>query len=76
MLEKGADTRFVDTSRLEGASDLYDWYVRRGVTEGWIKDFKRALKTDRWSYHRLRPTSFACSYTLQPTGCSMSCEGG
>ena len=43
MLEKGANARFMVTSRLEGASDLYHWYVRRGETEGWIKDFKIAL---------------------------------
>jgi hypothetical protein len=48
----------VVTSRPEGASDLYDWYVRRGETEGWIKDFKRALKADRLSCQRFFANQF------------------
>ena len=58
VLEKGTNTRFVLTSRLEGASDLYDWYVRRGETESWIKDFKRALKADRLSCQRFFANQF------------------
>jgi hypothetical protein len=38
-MEKGTNTRFVVTSRREaGPKELYDRYVRRGETEGWIKD--------------------------------------
>jgi hypothetical protein len=58
VLEKGTNTRFVVTSRPERAGDLYDWYVRRGETEGWIKDFKRALKADRLSCHRFLANQF------------------
>ena len=58
VLEKGTNTRFVVTTRPERASDLYDWYVRRGETEGWIKDFKRALKADRLSCHRFTANQF------------------
>ena len=52
VLEKGENTRFVVTSRSDEAQELYDWYIRRGEAEGWIKDFKRALKADRLSCHR------------------------
>lgn len=52
VLEKGTNTRFVVTSRSDEPTKLYDWYVRRGEAEGWIKDFKRALKADRLSCHR------------------------
>lgn len=44
VLEKGTNARFVVTSRTDEPKALYDWYVKRGGTEGWIKDFKRALK--------------------------------
>lgn len=49
ILEKGTNTRFVVTSHSEQPHKLYEWYVRRGETEGWIKDFKRVLKADRLS---------------------------
>lgn len=49
VLEKGTNTRFVVTSHSEQPQKLYNWYVRRGEAEGWIKDFKRALKSDRLS---------------------------
>ncbi len=58
MLEKGETTRFVVTSRRDGPRKLYDWYVRRGKSEGWIKDFKRALKADRLSCHRFFANQF------------------
>ena len=35
------------SSRSDEPGRLYDWYVRRGEAEGWIKDFKLALKADR-----------------------------
>lgn len=58
VLEKGTNTRFVVTSRTDDPSELYDWYVRRGEAEGWIKDFKRALKADRLSCHRFFANQF------------------
>jgi hypothetical protein len=58
VLKKGTNTRFVVTSRCEEPKELYDWYVRRGEAEGWIKDFKRALKADRLSCHRFFANQF------------------
>jgi hypothetical protein len=60
VLQKGTNTRFVVTSRSdpEPPQKLYDWYVRRGESEGWIKDFKRALKADRLSCHRFFANQF------------------
>jgi hypothetical protein len=58
VLEKGTNTRFVVTSRSDEPRKLYDWYVRRGESEGWIKDFKRALKADRLSCHRFIANQF------------------
>lgn len=72
MLEKGTNTRFVVTSRSDEPEELYDWYVRRGEAEGWIKDFKRALKADRLSCHRFWANQFrlllhAAAYWLLDT---------
>jgi hypothetical protein len=58
VLEKGTNTRFVVSSRTEEPKRLYDWYVRRGEAEGWIKDFKRALKADRLSCCRFWANQF------------------
>jgi hypothetical protein len=59
VLEKGTNTRFVVRSNnKEKPSKLYDWYVKRGEAEGWIKDFKRALKADRLSCHRFFANQF------------------
>jgi hypothetical protein len=58
VLEKGTNTRFVVTSKKEEPKKLYDWYVRRREAEGWIKDFKRALKADRLSCHRFFANQF------------------
>jgi hypothetical protein len=58
-MEKGTNTRFVVTSRRdEEPKELYDWYVRRGEAEGWIKDFERALKADRLSCRRFWANQF------------------
>jgi len=58
-MEKGRNTRFVVTSHRGGEPrELYDWYVRRGEAEGWIKDFKRALKADRLSCCRFWANQF------------------
>jgi hypothetical protein len=58
VLEKGTNTRFVVTSRSDRPQELYDWYTKRGEAEGWIKDFKRALKADRLSCHRFFTNQF------------------
>ena len=58
VLEKGTNTRFVVSSRPDEADELYDWYVRRGEAEGWIKDFKVALRSDRLSCHRFMANQF------------------
>jgi Transposase DDE domain group 1 len=72
VLQKGTNTRFVVTSRSDGPEQLYEWYVRRGEAEGWIKDFKRALKADRLSCHRFFANQFrlllhAAAYWLLDT---------
>ncbi len=81
------NTRFVVTSRgdepetsCEAASGnglaktrrLYDWYVDRGEAEGWIKNYKVALKSDRLSCHRFLANQFrlllhAAAYWLLDT---------
>jgi hypothetical protein len=58
VLEKGTNTRFVVSSRSDEPTELYDWYVRRGEAEGWIKDFKLALKADRLSCQRFFANQF------------------
>jgi DDE family transposase len=58
VLEKGTNTRFVVSSRPDDSTKLYNWYVRRGEAEGWIKDFKCALKADRLSCHRFFANQF------------------
>jgi hypothetical protein len=58
VLEKGTNTRFVVTNRTDEPKRLYDWYVRRGEAEGWIKDFKVALKADRLSCCRFWANQF------------------
>jgi hypothetical protein len=57
-MEQGTNTRFVVTSRTEVPKELYEWYVRRGESENWIKDFKLALKADRLSCHRFIANQF------------------
>jgi Transposase DDE domain group 1 len=51
VLQKGTNARFVVTSRSDEPKRLYNSYVRRGEADGWIKDFKLALKADRLSCH-------------------------
>lgn len=57
-LPKGPNTRFVVTTRTGEPLDLYNWYVRRGEPELWIKDFKRACFADRLSDHRFVANQF------------------
>jgi hypothetical protein len=72
VLEKGTNTRFVVSSRSDDPERLYNWYVRRGEAEGWIKDFKVAIKADRLSCHRFFANQFrlllhAAAYWLLDT---------
>ncbi len=57
-MEQGTNTRFVVTTRTDRPKDLYEWYVRRGESENWIKDLKLALKADRLSCHRFIANQF------------------
>ena len=73
VLEKGSNRRFVVTSRtdLEPLA-LYNWYVRRGEPELWIKDLKEACFADRLSCHRFWANQFrlllhAAAYWLLDT---------
>jgi hypothetical protein len=56
---KGSNLRFVVTSRTDLAPlALYNWYVRRGEPELWIKDLKDACFADRLSCHRFWANQF------------------
>jgi len=72
ILPKGANTRFVVTSRTDDPATLYDWYVDRGETENWIKDLKAGCFADRLSCHRFWANQFrlllhAAAYWLLDT---------
>lgn len=72
VLPKGPNTRFVVTNRTDEPLALYNWYVRRGEPELWIKDFKRACFADRLSDHRFFANQFrlllhAAAYWLLDT---------
>jgi len=71
-LAKGPNTRFVVTNRTDPPLALYNWYVRRGEPELWVKDFKRACFADRLSDHRFFANQFrlllhAAAYWLLDT---------
>jgi hypothetical protein len=71
-LPKGPNTRFVVTTRADAPLALYDWYVDRGGSEGWIKDFKHGCTADRLSDHRFWANQFrlllhAAAYWLLDT---------
>jgi DDE family transposase len=72
-MERGTNARLVVTSRRAGdPKRLYDWYVRRGKSKNWTKDFKLALKADRLSCHRFSANQFrlllhAAAYWLLDT---------
>ncbi len=79
--EQGTNTRFVVTNRSDGPKELYEWYVRRGESENWIKDFKLHLKADRLSCHRFIANQFrlllhAAAYWLMDTLRRRLLEGG
>lgn len=72
VLPQGPNTRFVVTTRIDPPLALYNWYVRRGEPELWIKDFKRACFADRLSDHRFVANQFrlllhAAAYWLLDT---------
>lgn len=69
VLEKGTNTRFVLSTKRGDPLSVYDFYIGRGESEGWIKDFKCALKADRLSCMRFFANQFrlllhACAYWL------------
>jgi hypothetical protein len=72
-LDKGRNLRFVVTSRTDlDPLALYNWYVRRGEPELWIKDLKDACFADRLSCHRFWANQFrlllhAAAYWLLDT---------
>jgi hypothetical protein len=72
-LPKGSNLRFVVTSRTDlPPLALYNWYVRRGEPELWIKDLKDACFADRLSCHRFWANQFrlllhAAAYWLLDT---------
>jgi hypothetical protein len=72
-MEKGTNTRFVVTTRRStDPKELYEFYVRRGESENWIKDFKVHMKADRLSCQRFISNQFrlllhAAAYWLMDT---------
>lgn len=71
-MEQGTNTRFVVSTRTDEPKDLYEWYVGRGESENWIKDFKLHLKADRLSCPRFIANQFrlllhAAAYWLLDT---------
>lgn len=72
VLAKGANTRFVVTTRTDEPTVVYDRYVDRGESENWIKDFKLGCFADRLSCHRFWANQFrlllhAAAYVLLDT---------
>ena len=72
VMEQGSNTRFVVSTRAEEPKGLYEFYVRRGESENWIKDFKLHLKADRLSCPRFIANQFrlllhAAAYWLLDT---------
>jgi Transposase DDE domain group 1 len=69
VMEEGTNTRFLVTTRNDAPKDLYEFYVKRGASENWIKDFKLHIKADRLSCSRFMANQFrlllhACAYWL------------
>jgi Transposase DDE domain group 1 len=73
ILPKGPNVRFVVTSRADPEPlALYEWYVKRGEAEGWVKDLKNACLADRLSCMRFWANQFrlllhAAAYWLLDT---------
>jgi hypothetical protein len=77
----GTNTRFVVTTRKDAPDMLYAWYVARGETENWVKDFKRACAADRLSCSRFWANQFrlllhAAAYWLLDTLRRWLCRRG
>ncbi|MBA2451926.1 MAG: transposase, partial [Chloroflexia bacterium] len=71
-MEQGTNTCFVVTNWSDPPQAVYDWYVRRGETENWIKDLKNACWADRLSCHGFWANQFrlllhAAAYWLLDT---------
>jgi len=71
-IELRADAGFLVSTRTDGPKDLYEFYVKRGESENWIKDFKLHVKAERLSWPRLVANQFrlllhACAYWLLDT---------
>jgi Transposase DDE domain group 1 len=69
VMEQGTNTRFLVSTRDDDPERLYEFYVKRGESENWIKDFKLHLKADRLSCSRFMANQFrlllhACAYWL------------
>lgn len=58
ILPKGANTRFVVTTRTDPPDQVYAWYTGRGESENWIKDLKHGCFADRLSCHRFWANQF------------------
>lgn len=59
VMDEGTNTRFVvSTHQTTTPRELYEWYVGRGESENWIKDFKLYLKADRLSCSRFVANQF------------------
>ena len=72
VMEQGTNTRFTVSTRAVGPKELYEFYVRRGESENWIKDFKLQIKADRRSCPRYIANQFrlllhAAAYWLLDT---------
>ncbi len=57
-MPEGTNTRFVVTSKRDEPTELYNWYVGRGTSENWIKDYKLYCKADRLCCHRFVANQF------------------
>jgi hypothetical protein len=72
VMEQGTNTRFIVSTRSGQPKDLYEFYVQRGQSENWIKDFKLHIKADRLSCSRFIANQFrlllhAAAYWLLDT---------
>ncbi len=73
VMDEGTNTRFVvSTHQTTTPRELYEWYVGRGESENWIKDFKVYVKADRLSCCRFVANQFrllmhAAAYWLMDT---------
>jgi hypothetical protein len=81
VMEQGSNTRFVVSTRADDPERLYEFYVRRGESENWIKDLKLHMKADCLSCHRFIANQFrlllhAAAYWLMDTLRRKLIDGG